>query len=266
MFIGASETFGEPTQANKDYPAQVRESLRRKGCYEVLNTAFPGFDVRALMRYYEYYMSQLKPDVVFVYPPTHFYLGEVGPRNTTPPQRAPTYPNSSPGILERSRFLERLRDTAEMPAFIQKKRVRQWIEDAQRGKSADWAFRTIPQDRLDLFTNDLRDFIALIRASGAEPVLLTHAVRVASPPREEDLNDLYAMRVYVPRATEATLAGFEYAAAERTREVAAATNVPLVDVAQQLSGRRELFIDLVHFTNEGHAKVAQLILQQMQSR
>jgi hypothetical protein len=71
------------------------------------------------------------------------------------------------------------------------------------------------------------------------------------------------MRVYLPRASEDVIAQFEYAAAERTRALAKETNTRVIDVAAQLSGRRERFVDLVHFSNEGNDEVASLIVEEM---
>ena len=266
MFLGASETFGDPAQSNREFPARVLALSVNPvdSCPEVLNTAFPAFDVRAITRYYQFYMAQYRPDTVFIYPPTHFYLGDVAPRNTQPPaQPAVVQLAAPPSLLERSRFFERLKDTAEVPAFLQKRRVQRWITSAEQGHDANWRFTTVPAERLDMLAEDLRALIELVRASGAEPVLLTHAVRVAAPPRPEDSTDLYAMRVYLPRATEEVIARFEYAAAERTRAVASETGTRLVDVAQQLSGRREQFVDLVHFAPSGHDEVAHLIVDAM---
>jgi hypothetical protein len=264
MFLGASETFGDPAVSNREYPARVRALTAGGPCREILNTAFPALDVRAITRYYQFYMARYKPDVVFIYPPTHFYLGEVAPRNTTPPAAATAAaaPKAA-SLLERSRFFERLKDTAEVPAFIQKRRVQRWIEAAERDHDAAWHFTTVPQERLDMLADDLRILVELVRSTGAEPVLMTHAVRVASPPRAEDVRELYAMRVYVPRASEEVLAGFEYAAAGRVRAVAAETHTRLIDVAQVMNGRRDRFVDLVHFSNEGNDEVAHLIVKRM---
>lgn len=271
MFLGASETFGEPSVVDAEYPARVRK-WHGEGCIEVLNTAFPGLAPYELPFRYRNTLAQYQPDLVFVYPSTHLYLGELPGRSshavddeTEDRQPAPPRPVAAPSgtrpadLLEKSRFLERLRDSAEVPPAIQRWRTRRWLDLAAEGKPQDWAFRSVPADRLALIDEDLTQLIDAIRASGAEPVLMTHAVRVASPPRETDYDDLFAMRVYVPRASEQIIAEFEYAAADRMRQVAARSHVQLVDVAKSMSGRRDRFIDLVHFTSQGHAEVAKLI-------
>jgi hypothetical protein len=270
MFLGASETFGEPSMADAEFPARVRALARQQSlCVDVMNTAYPGIAPQGLLRYYESALRPYAPDVVFVYASTHFYLAEDGPRPiATPapaasPPRPPHATTESASFIGKSRFLERLKDSAEVPAKIQEMRLRRWIEAASSGKPADWAFTRVPEERLELLASDLRELVAGIRASGAEPVLMTHAVRVTTPPREEDHADLYAMRRYVPRASEAVLAEFEYQAAERVRRLGAELNLQVVDVARELDGKRDRFIDLVHFSEAGHEDVARLVVSTM---
>jgi hypothetical protein len=271
MFLGASETFGEPSMLDAEYPARVRALVAQGRCVDVLNTAFPGFDLWELISAYHTALAAYRPDVVFVYPPTHFYLGEIGSRKAAVTAEAPPAKRRKPrddqsrgfGLREQSRFFQRLLDSTELPPPIQKRRVEQWIAAAEAGKPSDWHFEAVPEDRLRFLEADLRELIDVIRASGAQPVLMTHAVRTANPPRAEDERDLFSMRVYVPRASEKVLAGFEYAAADWMRRLGAQTGTRVIDVARRMNGRRELFIDLVHFTETGHKEVAHLIHTEM---
>jgi len=262
LFVGASETFGEPFVADHEYPAVLRRLLAGGPCVEILNSAFPGIVPRQFNAYYKAELARHRPDLVFIYPSTHFYLKEVLPPPAPEPGTARVDP---PGLLDRLRFMERLRDSAEVPAPLQRRRVAQWIERQVAGKPADWQYRSAPADRLEIMDTELREFLQTIRDTGAEPVILTHAVRVQRVPRAEDFADLRAMRVYVPRPTEEGLADFEYAAAERTRQVAADTHTRVIDVAARLSGQRDRFIDLVHFTPETHELVAGMIADAMRA-
>jgi hypothetical protein len=269
MFLGASETFGEPSMADAEFPARVRALARQRSlCVDVLNTAYPGIAPRDLIPYYSQALSQYAPDVVFIYASTHFYLAEIGSRQPVPAAALPppaqtAAPWSLGSVLAKSRFFERLKDTAEVPASIQELRLRRWIEAASEGKPKDWPFDRVPEERIALLTSDLHELISAIRGSGAEPVLLTHAVRVADPPRADDRADLYSMRRYVPRASEQVLAAFEYRAADAVRKLGAQEHVRVIDVARRLNGRRDRFIDLVHFTEKGHEEVAQLVVRAM---
>lgn len=270
LFLGASETFGEPSLADAEYPAKLRKLVGKDHCVEVLNAAYPGIAPQKLLTYYRAALAQLSPDIVFIYPSTHFYLAETLPRpvqsaETTHKQAKvpPVTESSFTVLLGKSRFLERLRDAAEIPAPIQRWRLRNWVAEAGKDKSQDWYFSSVPGERLELLAADSKLLLEEVRSSGAKPVLLTHAVRVSNPPSGADHDDLFAMQVYVPRARDEILAAFEYSAAEVVRTVGAEAQVSVIDVAAALSGRRDRFVDLVHFSPQGHEDVAKLIAQSM---
>jgi hypothetical protein len=261
LFIGASETFGEPFVADQEFPARLRAKLAGGPCVEILNAAFPGIVPRQFNSYYRAELARHRADVVFIYPSTHFYLKDELP----PPAPEPGLVAESGGLAldERSRFLGRLRDSAEVPAFIQRHRVQKWIDRQVAQRPPGWQFTGAPADRLDILDSEFREFLKTIQDSGAEAVLMTHAIRATNPPRPEDFGDLRAMRVYVPRPTEAGLADFEYAAADRIREIGRATGTRVIDIAAPMSGHRKWFIDLVHFTPEGHERIADMIVAAM---
>src|SRR5690606_658108 len=60
MFMGASESFGEPSVANHEFPAKVRALLQRMSCVEILNTAFPGLHPSEMAARYRYYLAKYK--------------------------------------------------------------------------------------------------------------------------------------------------------------------------------------------------------------
>jgi hypothetical protein len=268
MVLGASETFGEPTMANAEYPAKLQALESASGCIDVINTAYPGIPPHELLNYYNFALTKYQPSVVLVYPSTHFYLAELPPRDRPPPPKhsepvQKEEQRSLSSLPAESRFLERLRDSAEMPQAIQKRRLQKRIDEASAGQPPEWAFRDVPEERLQYMSDDMRALIVAIQNSGATPVMMTHAVRVANPPRSTDHDALFAMRVYVPRAKEEVIAEFEYVAADRTRALAHEMGVKVIDVAALMSGHADEFIDLVHYTPGGHEKVAQLIHSEM---
>lgn len=277
LFLGASETFGEASVKGSDYPSKLRDSFAESSCVEIANAASPGLDLRAVTNQYAGYLFHLRPDVVFVYPPTQFYLGDLRERRdpprsdeTKPPGMAPPRGGadgefSISRLLESSRLVERLRDTAEMPASIQRMRTKRWIQEALDEHRADWPYSSMPEDRLTAFDEDLEILVRRIRETGARPVVLVHAVRVANPPREEDRDDLLGVRRFTPRATPEIFTAFEYAAAARTRSIARRLGVSCVDLAAHISGSRDLFIDVVHFTPDGASLVSRLIMDVMSS-
>jgi lysophospholipase L1-like esterase len=89
-----------------------------------------------------------------------------------------------------------------------------------------------PEDGRAAFRRNLVSFVALARAHGAVPILITQA----------------------HRAGEKEAFGGEFLAYnELAREVAAATGTPLVDAAPELSGHPEFFVDDVHMNAAGLA-------------
>jgi hypothetical protein len=277
VFLGGSETFGRVDIEEGDYPSAVRKKLSANTCAEIFNASIPGMSVYAMISYWRLWVSKVHPDLVFIYPSTHFYLSTAAPGRTVPrgdagdtgvkaqAQAAAVRPDDF-GLLEVLRSFDRLKDAVEVPAPIQNMRRRRWLASQLEGYSSDWLFATPPPARADLLGQHLTSLVEAIAGSGAEPVLMTHAVRVTSPPRPEDHEDLFAMRTWTPRATEAALAAFPYLANEHIRAIARARNIPLLDCAANLSGKRNKFVDLVHFTQAGTDAIADFVVDLINTR
>ncbi|MDB4912942.1 MAG: hypothetical protein JWM95_586 [Gemmatimonadetes bacterium] len=255
MILGASESFGLYESENREYPAQLRDSLQRSGCYEVLNAAIAGAGLRSIIRLWEYYAAQFHPDVVVIYPTPAFYLSEVAPGWTPLPGHAPPDTKLPP----RPRLIEHFHNVWSTPDIIQSHRVARWIAADTAGKPSSWFFPDPPTDRVDVFISDLDSLVKAIRASGSQPVLVTHAMRFAIPPDPRDSLLLLSWDHFTPRARPLTLLTFDVAAASRMRKYASAHHVPLGDAQQALNGRRSLFGDFIHFNDTGSAIMAGLI-------
>lgn len=263
MILGASESFGLYESEGKEFPAQLAQRLSRAGRYEVVNASLPGLTVRSMIPYWEDYVAQFRPDIVIIYPSPLFYLAENWTRPNSS-QAPPTknhraeaqQPDKTPA--PRPRLISHMRNVFHVPEFIQKWRDKWNIEAKTADKSEEWFFRKVPQDRLDFFAADLAELTASIRKHGAQPVLLTHAACCAIPPRLEDHNDLQAMRVHLPRATEEVMPEFDGAANRSIVELGCKHDLPVINVAEVMNGRRQWFADLVHFTDEGASVIAEL--------
>jgi hypothetical protein len=268
MFLGASETFGDPSAADAEYPAQLGTILSKTQCVEILNPALPGIYPQGLASWYSERLQRYEPDIVYIYPSTHFYLAEKLPRKpqpvTVPKPKEPQAPPrmNEVSLLDKSRFIERLRDAIEKPDFIERRIQEKQIHRALIASGDTTLIESVPEERLALFAQDLRELVATIRDSHAEPILITHAIQVTDPPRPEDYAALKSMRRYTPRATERVIVDFNYAAAETMRQVARETGTRLVDVSREMSGKGDLFLDLVHFTPAGHERVARLLAKE----
>jgi hypothetical protein len=276
LFVGGSETFGEPQVVNGAYPDEVAQLLHvRQPCTEILNGAIPGMSVSSIAPFYAEWASRAHPTTVVIYPSTHFYLGEEPPGSAavrtnslarTTGDRKVDARDGDFGLLDRSRFFTRLRDGLQLPKAIQRKRQRRWIELQVADKKKDWIFTDIPDDRIGLLRAHLAELIQVIRQSGAEPVLVTHAVSVHNPPSTEDMDRLFAARIWLPRATEQTIARFPYACDQMITALGLDLGVPVIDISSDLSGHPEYFRDLVHFTAIGRSKIASRIAAALQAQ
>jgi hypothetical protein len=197
VVMGASETFGYYESEGKEFPAQLADSLARNGCYEVVNTAIAGMSLPAQIQLWDQWVSQFRPDIVVLYIPPAFYLSDDPPSFPTPVRSGP----DATSTRFVPRLLDRLKDRIEFPAFIQRRRVAKSIERSVAGKPDTWFYRDLPADRLALYRTHLDSLIANIRASGAVPVLVTHAMRFGDPPKPEDADLLRSWHKFTPRAT-----------------------------------------------------------------
>lgn len=251
MVLGASETFGYYETPGKEYPAQLADSLDSADCFEVINAAVAGMGLRQQVQMWKNHASRFGPNYVVIYPTPLFYL-----RSETPGQPAAIVVSATPARLARPRLIERAKDVIDIPRPIQRQRILRWIAAETTGRSEDWFFHTPPAQRLDRFIHDLDSLVTVVRASGAIPVLATHAMRFTIPPHPDDEFMLLAWRQFTPRARPEVMLAFEMQAAQRMREYAADNDIALIDIAHRLTGRREHFADFIHFTNEGAAVVA----------
>jgi hypothetical protein len=250
--MGASETFGYAESPGKEYPSQLADSLRRTGCYEVINAAITGLPTTGQIQLWENWVSRFEPGVVVIYASPAFYLSNEPPEFHALKRGGATTPSASFA----PRLLARLHDRIHYPDFIQRRRVMREIANELHDQPATWLFRDVPDDRIELFRLHLDSLVMSVRARGAVPVLVTHAMRFGDSMNEEDQDLLRSWRRFSPRATEAVLMDFERRAAGTVRDEARDRNVPLVDVASVMTGHTKWFADPIHFNDTGAGVIA----------
>lgn len=245
--MGASETFGYYERAGKEYPAQLADSLSRSGCYEVMNAGIPGMTLPGQIQLWDKWVARFRPNVVLIYVPPVFYLSADPPSFPTPTVGGPA------PVSQRfaPRVLDRLHDRLEYPEFLQRKRVARRIAAAIQGKPEGWQFQTVPSERLELYREHLDSLVRSVQARGAVPVLMTHAMRFGNPPKAADSDLLLSWLQFTPRSTREVLLEFERQAAGVTRDIARRRGIPLVDVAEEMTGHTEWFADFTHFDEVG---------------
>jgi len=262
MLLGASETFGMYESPGKNYPDQLRDELKSKGSFEVVNTAIPGMTLQSVLKAYDERLSAFKPGVVVIYVSPLFDLNipireKTNPSTETesikPKPIAPETPTKTVAAPIRSRFIHRLPDVIDKPEFIQRMLDARVI--AQQRKSLT-VFSEVPTEIVDRHLENLQQLVQSIEKSGSIPILVTHAIQVQFPPTDSDIRLLESAITNTPRATPAILLEYEECICQRIITLAQQKNIELVDLAGLLNGQHEAFGDLVHFTDLGAKQAA----------
>jgi hypothetical protein len=250
MTLGSSETFGSTGEGlNKEYPAQLSDTLNRHGCYQVLNAAIVGMSIRGIIASWNNWGSHFRPDFAVILANPTMYLGD-GPPTFPPPAEMRSPPWWTPRLVGKAKQL------LEFPDLIQHWRVQRQLSEMTSARPEGWLFSTVPPDRLELFRHDVDSLITTIRAHGARPVLVAHPMRVGTTIDRSDRILLDALRTFGARAPIPVVIAFDSAANAAIHELGQRTSTPVVDLPRVMNGRHELFDDAVHFTNDGSAVVA----------
>jgi hypothetical protein len=122
-------------------------------------------------------------------------------------------------------------------------------------------------EAMEDFRRSLLEFVAAVRTRGSTPVLCTFATM-------HDRGDLgnfsaNAITSIFRFNVHLSLVGWVDAIErmnEIVLEVGREKDVPVVDIGRALGGRSEFFRDFVHFTPEGHERVAELLARELASR
>jgi hypothetical protein len=266
LFIGGSETFGIPEVKDGAYTEIFRREWKAPGCTDSFNGAIAGMTIYTALSYYRDWASKISPTRVVVYPSTHFYLSNDAPGSkaaSTPQTGANDGRNGNFGLINQSRMFSRLRNVLTLPGFIQKFRQRRWIAAEMEGRPSGWIYEQVPEDRLVLLREHLLALIMEVRRSGAEPVLVTHAVSASRPPVTADDAHTESMRVWMPRATKTVIAEFPYRSNEVIRDVGRQEGVSVIDAAAELAGQRKYFVDLVHLSASGREAMGKLLARSL---
>ena len=262
MVLGASETLGLYESEGKEYAAQLEAMLKKHHPnVEVLNAAMAGMSLASMKPYWEQWASKAEPQYVLIYPSPMLYLSDKAPK--APTSDAPASPDPI-SMMDRIRVAPRIRDVLRQAEWLKPLR-RSYVRWKTRSELAhhsenDWVWSEPPADRLQQFSEDLRGLVRSIRAKGAVPILVTHASRSPSPPTDEDIGELEAMRAFFPRAKPEIIAAFEVRGREAVVRVAEEETVRCIDAASKMTDdRKAWFADEVHFTDAGATRFAGIV-------
>jgi len=251
--LGASESVVGGEDAGTEYPAQIQRALDRRGCFEVQNAALSGFDLPHLTVLWNQWVARWSPALVIVYPTPAFYLRPDPPEYPDPQLRRARKPKW---------WTLRLEDRAPgewmLPEVIQTWIARRDIRRAVAEHGPGWEYQQVPAERLGLYRRHLDSLVVAIRAAGAEPILVTHAMRFSDPMKPSDELELLKWQRGT-RAAGPVVLDFERAANREMLELGHRRGVMVVDAGSRLTGRQQWFVDYIHFTVTGRAIMGALL-------
>lgn len=234
--MGNSCTFGWGVAIENSYPRRL-EDLLGSG-FQVINAGVPGYTSLQGKRLYRSDLRQLRPDIVtvlFAFNDHWAAAGEIPDKQQElPPQWLLDIQNTL-GRLHTYRVLRKLILSSVEPSM-----------DSLYNRQAP-VYRVDPDD----FRANLTELCRMIEADRARPVLLT------SP-----IPDL---ATYYPPGHKSGLHAYHERYNKIVREVAAAENAGLVDLAIEFDRYDGLFddplVDPIHFNARGHRLAANTIAE-----
>ena len=249
-FVGGSTTFCAETSGNDaTWPALVVAAARAAhpdADVDWLNAAVGGFAADTSIDNFRHRVAPLVPDVVVVYHATNDLS-----KDTRALARAT-------GVYEGDPDGDSWLAGWSLAWFLLEKNLahrERAVVDPDTPKLA-----LDPATIAPGFADRLRTLVADAQAAGALVVLPTFSARLRSGQSAAELeaaavSSLYYMPYLTP---ESILAGFEAYNAE-IRRVAAETGALLVEAADAIPADAEHFVDSVHFTDAGAARMAELV-------
>ncbi len=269
--LGASETFGLFESEGAEYPAQLQRMLDSvaPGRFEVVNAALPGMSLAAMRPYLRTVLAPLQADIVMLYPSPSFFLEPAPPADEL--RLPPWSPAPPPSALQQLAFElthPRLKEKTKvvikriLPSGAMLEARERRLAQRRAAEAPEWVWATVPEDRLDQFETQLARVLDDVQASGATPILVTHANRFLGRDAldvEDRQHLLAAISSYWPRASESVAIGVDSAANRRVRALALQRGIRVVDAERGIPADATHFADYSHFTDEGARRMAMLL-------
>jgi lysophospholipase L1-like esterase len=253
--LGSSETFGLYESEGGEYPRQLERELNRNlgtDQVQVINIAYPGMSLSASLRRLPQVLSTVQPRYATIYPSLAAYidLGALQPPKPgfRPPPPSPWEPRLKSRIETMVKQM--------LPESLQT-RVRAWqIERAERNAPV---MDRLPEENVARFKEDVLRTVRTMQEHGVTPILMTHATLFGNSVDEDERPVLIAWRKFYPNLREDGFLDMERRMNDVIRQVAEEQNVPLLDLAQKMPSGRTYFVEFVHFTDQGAARMGKLI-------
>ena len=247
VVMGSSETFGLYEQEERDWPSQLRGLLKARGVdAELINAAFYGFGLQLNLTQLERRILPLHPDVIVLYLDPysgHYLTGIEAARSRLQTRPAFELRLGRKAWSALQSLIPRPCYAAYLRALVARERRRYRLQVYDR----------VPPEVDGRIRADLQRFVDLTRQHGARLILTSHVCRT------DELALLMRQRDRAALTTGAIIDAHQRVNA-LLAEVAAANQVPFVDLAAAIPAAPELVVDASHFSNEGSRLVAEQLV------
>ena len=260
----ASSSHAEDIYLSRDliFPFRLEKLLQKPGLLvKVINASHAGMDIEANRADLESRGTAIKPDVVILYQMStqitklskQLLSGKhPGSSKAKSEGQDSSKPTSPPSWI--SQLYENTSLYALLKGNISNRLTGQRVLADSLGKPADLEFE-----------RQVNEFVNTVRQVGAQPVLCTFTTshtRRQMPNVPNEVTDLlFRYNVYLSLSGWFdTITRFN----QILKRVADEQQIRLIDLDSVLSGHSEYFRDFVHFTPEGHEKVAETIYAGLQ--
>lgn len=254
--MGASETFGMYEAPDQEYPRQLERDLNSgmpTGLFQVVNVAYAGETVPTAILRAPQIIAQIHPSYAVIYPDFTSYTHE------------PSAPSATQARMSfESRLAERVNNLLKyaLPSAVQNE-LRKVVIRREVATRHYVVMERLPEERVELFRQDLQKLVATLRSYGVEPILATHATFFSKPFSESDRMMLTTWRKFYPMLKEDGFIDMQSRMNEVVRQTAAAGHVPLIDADKEMPPGPKYFGDMVHFTTEGAEVMASILANGM---
>jgi lysophospholipase L1-like esterase len=247
--LGASTTQGSLQFPGYRYPSFLQGLLRADPAtaeWEVINAGHQGWGVRDIVESFREDILPLSPDIVI-------YYGEINDvaRVASGAYQAQDHPRHVNAFVE---MLKGLRQTSKLWSYYLAPNLDPVLPWTDSISDYHWT------DLLKPWVNGLQDMLDVAAEHQIKVVLVTYAYAVNEGQPVSASMRLYADNGGWPAMRDPIRAFRDgiNAQNEILKLIADERHVPLVNAADKLDGRVELFTDTVHMQPEGYYELAQL--------
>lgn len=162
------------------------------------------------------------------------------------------FPFMFPALYEKSHYLYMRLTNQEFPKIDEWKGYRGVI------------VRRVKEDLLEEFSSSLSSFVAMCRAWGIQPVLMTQAANWESIDENYILPEILELTIENDMPSDKIIPYLHIEFNQIIRVVAKKAGVLLIDLEKTVPKGNELFFDEVHYNNEGSMYLADHISEQLE--